>query len=192
MTLVLAVLAAVCGGLAAGAASDHWLLPRLHGLRRDDRPHPVRRILLPVTGTTISRRAFEAAVRLARAENATIMPAFLALVPLDLALDAPVPTQCLKGMPLLEAIEQKALALGVDVDARVIRGRSYRDALQRLLDQEHFDRVIVSAVSSPRTGLSGEDLRWLLDRVPAEVLVLRPAPDDMRRITAVNGVNGHR
>ena len=34
----------------------------------------VRRILLPFTGSAISRRAFEAAVRLARVEDATIMP----------------------------------------------------------------------------------------------------------------------
>ena len=81
-------------------------------------------------------------------------------------------------MPLLEAIEQRAPAAGVEVDARVARGRTYRDALRRLLDEEHFDRVIVSAGDSPRRGLSGEDLSWLLDRVPAEVLILRPAPED--------------
>ena len=33
-------------------------------------------------------------------------------------------------------------------------------------------------------GLSQEDLAWLLGNVPAEVLILRPAPDDSRRITA--------
>ena len=79
---------------------------------------------------------------------------------------------------------------GVEVDARVSRGRSYRDALRRLLDQEHFDRIIVSASDGPRQGLSGEDLRWLLERVPAEILILRPAPDDTRRITGA-GVAGH-
>jgi hypothetical protein len=30
----------------------------------------------------------------------------------------------------------------------------------------------------------------MLERVPAEVLILRPAPDDTRRISA-NGVAGH-
>jgi hypothetical protein len=78
----------------------------------------------------------------------------------------------------------------VAVDSRIARGRTYRDALRRLLEQEQFDRIIVSASDSPRTGLSAEDLEWLLERVPAEVLILRPAPDDTRRISAA-GLAGH-
>jgi hypothetical protein len=93
-------------------------------------------------------------------------------------------------MPLLEAIEQRAHAQGIEVDARVARGRSYRDALRRLLEQEQFDRIIVSATDGPRAGLSGDDLRWLLERAPAEVMILRPAPEDTRRISA-EGVSGH-
>jgi nucleotide-binding universal stress UspA family protein len=175
--------------LALGLAAGWWLPP--HGRRPGkDRPRAVRRILVPFTGRAISRRAFEAAVRLAKAENATIMPAYLARVPLQLPLDAPVIRQCDVGMPLLEAIEQKARAQGVEVDARVSRGRSYRDALQRLLESENFDRIIVSATDNARAGLSSEDLQWLLEDVPAEVLILRPAPDDERRITAA-AVTGH-
>jgi len=30
----------------------------------------------------------------------------------------------------------------------------------------------------PQHGLSGDDLIWLLDRAPAEVLILRPASTD--------------
>jgi nucleotide-binding universal stress UspA family protein len=148
------------------------------------------RILLPFTNQAISRRAFEAAIRLAQAEGATLMPAFLARVPRNLPLESPLPAACEIGMPLLEAIEQRATAEGIPVDARVSRGRTYRDALQRLLAEEHFDRVIVSATDSPRTGLSQEDLAWLLGNVPAEVLILRPAPDDARSITA-GTLDGH-
>jgi hypothetical protein len=92
-------------------------------------------------------------------------------------------------MPVLEAIEQRVVSQGVPVESRIGRGRSARDALRQLLDCEHFDRIIVSADESPN-GLSYEDLRWLLERVPAEILILRPAPDDTRRISAV-GVGGH-
>jgi nucleotide-binding universal stress UspA family protein len=185
----LVIVAVAIGCLGAGVAVGWWLPP--HGRRpRAERPRPVHTILLPFTGQAISRRAFEAAVRLAKAEHATIMPVFLARVPLYLPLDAAVPKESRAGMPLLEAIEQSARAQGVDVDARVSRGRSYRDALRRLLDREHFDRIIVSATDSPRSGLSADDLTWLLGRVPAEVLILRPAPDDTRRITAA-GVAGH-
>jgi hypothetical protein len=150
----------------------------------------VRRILLPFTGRAISRRSFEAAVRLARAENAVIMPAFLATVPRTLPLDAALPRICERGMPLLEAVEQKASALGVPVDARISRGRTYRDALRRLLERETFDRVIVPATNERRPDLDAEDVRWLLERVPAEVLILRPAPDDHAEISAT-ALAGH-
>ena len=115
-------------------------------------------------------------MRLAKAENATIMPAFLARVPMNLPLETPLPVQCASGMPLLEAIEQRAAAQGVPVDSRVGRGRSARDALRKLLEAEHFDRIIVSADEDPRAGLSYDDLSWLLERVPAEILILRPGP----------------
>jgi nucleotide-binding universal stress UspA family protein len=176
-------------GLLLGLAAGFWLPP--HGrLPARDRPKPVRRILLPFTGQAISRRAFEAAVRLAKAENATIMPAFLARVPRQLPLDSPVPAQCNNGMPLLEAIEQRAASQGVSVDARVARGRTYRDALGHLLRDEHFDRIIVSATDSPRKGLTYDDLEWLLEKVPAEIMILRPAPEDTGRISAA-ALDGH-
>src|ERR1700742_5022452 len=44
-------------------------------------------ILLPFTSQAISRRAFEAAIRLAHAEGATIVPAFLARVPRNLPIE---------------------------------------------------------------------------------------------------------
>jgi hypothetical protein len=118
------------------------------------------------------------------------MPAFLARVPMDLPLDAALPGQCENGMPLLETIEQRLSQQGISVDSRVGRGRSYRDALRRLLEREQFDRIIVSVPEDPRAGLSHDDLLWLIDRVPAEILLLRPAKDDLRRISA-NGVSGH-
>jgi nucleotide-binding universal stress UspA family protein len=167
-----------------------WYLPP-HGRRNGPTlPRGTRRIMLPFTGMSISRRAFDAAVRLARVEEATIMPVYLARVPRHLDLDAPLPNQCLQAMPLLEAIEQRAIAQGVSVDARVVRGRTYRDALRRTLEAEPVDRVIVSATANSRKGLSADDLEWLLEKVPAEVLILRPDPEDERKVTA-EGVKGH-
>ena len=148
------------------------------------------RILLPFTSQAISRRAFDAAIRIAQIEGATLIPAFLARVPRNLPLESPLPGACTVGMPLLEAIEQRAHAEGIPVDARVSRGRTYRDALQHLLDEEHFDRVIVSATDNPHEGLREDDLTWLLRTAPAEILILRPAPDDERSISAT-GLHGH-
>jgi nucleotide-binding universal stress UspA family protein len=179
----------VAAGILLGIAAGYWLPPNGR-LPRRERPRPVRRILLPFTGQAISRRSFEAAVRLAKAENATVMPAFLATVPMNLPLQTPLPVQCARGMPVLEAIEQRLISQGVSVDSRVGRGRTARDALRKLLEQEHFDRIIVSADEDQHSGLGYEDLRWLLERVPAEILILRTAPEDERQISA-NAVPGH-
>ena len=158
--------------------------------RRSPQVASTRQILLPFTATTLSRRALEAAIRLANVDGATLMPAFLATVPLSLSLESPLPNQYRIGMPLLEAIEQHASAKGVPVDSRVQAGRSYRHALARLLEREQFDRVIVSAADNPRTGLSGRDLLWILEHANAEVLILRPAPRDTHAITTTD-IKGH-
>ena len=146
----------------------------------------VHHILLPFTGTEISRRAVDAALRLARAEDATLMPAYLARVPKSLPLDCAVPNEADSAMAMLEAIEQRASAQDVQVDARIERGRSYRHALARLLDHETFDRVVISATATGTSGFSGDDLVWLLEKAPAEVLILRPGPAD-HRVLSVNG-----
>jgi nucleotide-binding universal stress UspA family protein len=156
---------------------------RLRG-RRSERPEVVHQILLPFTGTSISRRAVDAALRLARAEGATLMPAYLAAVPKQLPLDCSIPAEAAKAMPLLEAIEQRAATQEVAVDSRIERGRSYRHALERLLDRESFDRVVVPATAESGAGFSGDDLVWLLEKAPAEVLILRPSPEDHRFVTA--------
>lgn len=178
---LLVAVALVCG-LGGG-----YLIARsrLRG-RRADRPDAVHQILLPFTGTEVSRRALDAALRLAHAEGATLMPAYLAQVPKSLPLECPIPNEASRAMPMLEAIEQRASAQGVAVDARIERGRSYRHALERLLARETFDRVVVPAGAAGASGFSGDDLVWLLRQAPAEVLILRPGPED-RRVVSANG-----
>ena len=62
-----------------------------HGGSANAEPEAVHHILLPFTGTEISRRAVDAALRLARAEGATLMPAYLAAVPKHAAARLPDP-----------------------------------------------------------------------------------------------------
>jgi hypothetical protein len=182
--ILVALVAIVLGAIGGFAYARHRRARRNAGAGR------VRRILLPFTGTAISRRSLDAALRLARAEDATLVPAFLATVPRHLPLDAAVPAACAVGMPLLEAIEQAAAVAEIPVDARVGRGRTYRHALALLLEEEPVDRVIVPAAGEARSGLSGDDLVWLLERAPAEVLILRPGFTDERRVTG-DAVRGH-
>ena len=157
--IALAVLVAVLGALLA--------------LRRRRPPLTAgpRRILFPFTGHALSQRALDAALRLARAEHATLVPVFLARVPMQLALDSPLPRQCTAGLPLLETIEQRAAAAGVPVDARVDRGRTLRHAMREAIAHERFDRLVVAAGD----GLGSGDVAWLLDHAPGEVVIIRPA-----------------
>jgi nucleotide-binding universal stress UspA family protein len=174
---VLIALALVLGGVGG-----FWLAKSRHARKGPADADAVHHILLPFTGTEISRRAVDAALRLARAEGATLMPAYLAQVPKSLPLDCPIPLEAAKAMGMLEAIEHRAVAKGVPVDARIERGRTYRHALARLLAEEDFDRVVVSAGATGSQGLSGDDLVWLLERAPAEVMILRPGPEDHRMV----------
>ena len=82
------------------------------------------RILFPFVGEALSTPAFDAALRLARAEGATLVPAYLAIVPLSVHLDTPLRKQAEAALPLLEAIEQRATKQGVPVDSRIEPGRS--------------------------------------------------------------------
>jgi hypothetical protein len=137
-----------------------------------------RRILFPFNGSTVSNAALELTFALARAQEATLVPAYLALVPPRLALDCPVPErESEAAIALLELIDQRASAESVRVDARIERGRTLRHALTELMDTERFDTVVVTAKTPASEGFEPDDVAWLLEFVPSEVLVLRPRVD---------------
>jgi nucleotide-binding universal stress UspA family protein len=146
-----------------------------------------KRILFPFVGDRVSTPVLDAALRIARFESATLVPAYIATVPLQLNLDAPIGAECAGAMPLLEVVEQRAARAGVPVDARIETGRTPRHALRRLFDNERFDRLVVPAGAGG--GFSPEDIAWLLENAPGEILVLRPA----KGARTINGAgnNGH-
>lgn len=152
------------------------------------------RILFPFTARALSRPALDAALRLASAERATLVPVFLASVPLHLPLDTPLPRQCVMAVPLLEAIEQRAARYGVPVDARIERGRDRRHALRETILHETYDRVVIAASGPESDGFHTEDVAWLLDHAPGEVVVLRPTRDETIHVSAaaVTSNNGSR
>ena len=137
-----------------------------------------KRILFPFVGRALSRRTLDGALRLALADGATLVPVFLARVPMRLPLDTPLQRQCEQGMPLLETIEQRAMGLGVPVDSRIERGRTYRHALREAIAHERYDRLVVAAASLRSEGFHGDDIAWLLDNAPGELVIIRPDGDD--------------
>ena len=66
------------------------------------------------------------------------------------------------------------------VDSRVERGRTIRDGLRKLVEEEPFDRMLVPLSTREDVGLGGEDIAWILESVPTEVVAFRAGPDERR------------
>jgi hypothetical protein len=170
MNRVEVLLLAIVGVLVAALV---W--PRLRGPRRPVAPKNAR-ILVPFVGS-LDPTVLDAAIRIARAEEAVLVPAYLVVVPLRLPEDSPLQAEVEIAMPLLEAVEHAALRAGVPVDARIEKGRSPTHALQRLWEVEDFDRVVAPAGTSDG-GFSPKDLTWILQHAPGETLILRPRAEE--------------
>jgi universal stress protein family protein len=189
-----AVLAVVIVVLAVALAAIAWLHFGAGGRASSQAPAAGGgRILFPFVARALSHRALDAALRLARAEDATLVPVFLARVPLHLPLDAPLPRQSQIAIPLQEAIEHRATAFEVPVDARIERGRNQRHALRQMIDHERFDRIVIAAAVHTGPGFDADDVAWLLDNAPGEIIVLRPDPERSVEVPAARvRRRGHR
>lgn len=139
------------------------------------RPYGGRRILVPFTGS-LDPTVLNAAIRIAHAEGAVLVPAYLLIMPLEYAEDSPLTKDVSVAMPALEAVEHAALRAGVAVDARIEKGRTPAHALRRLWEIEDFDRLVVPARAGEHDGFEPKELSWLLTHAPTETLVLRPSP----------------
>jgi hypothetical protein len=172
------VLLALVVVLAAGLAAVFFR-------RRPPKRLPVsasaRRILVPFAGP-LDETVLSAAIRIARAEEAVLVPAYLLIVPLRYDEDSPLRDEVKIAMPLLEAVEHAALRAGVPVDARIEKGRTLTHALRRLWEVERFDRIVAPAPVNGGGGFTEKELAWLLANAPTETLVLKPMPTGPPRI----------
>ena len=170
-------------GLALGAVATLAVVVSERRRRQARNPvaPPSGRILFPFVGDELSQSALDVAIRLSHREGATLVPVYLASVPMPLALDAPLPRTCEVAFTIFEAIEQRAAHLGVHVDSRIVSGRNARHALRLLSDQERYDRIVVPAAADGTDGFSADDVAWMLRNAPGEMLVIRTIPADGRR-----------
>ncbi len=166
--------------LSAGLALLLW---REQRRQRREAQRSSHRILFPFDEHTFSMSALEVTLRIARAEHATLVPDYLAVVPMRVSLDASLSRQADKALPLLDAIEAKASALGVPVDSRIEPGRSYRHALKIAFCRERLDQVVIAAEGETGGGFGSEDIAWMLDHSGTELLVLKTAPDSPLTLT---------
>jgi nucleotide-binding universal stress UspA family protein len=144
--------------------------------RRHTEPSGQRRVLVPFTRGNLEPTVLDAAIRIARAEDATLIPAYLILIPFQFPLEAPMSNECEMAIPLLEAVEHAASRAGVPVDARIESGRTPIHALERLWDVEHFDRIVIPAPAGREPGFTPKELLWMLTNAPSETVILRPDP----------------
>ena len=145
-------------------------------LRRPRLSPGCRRVLVAFTRGHLEPTVLDAALRIARAEEATLVPAYLIVIPMQFTLDAPMSQEVSMAIPLLEAVEHAASRAGVPVDARVESGRTPIHALERLWNVEHFDRIVIPAPAGREPGFTPKELLWMLTSAPSETLILRPDP----------------
>jgi len=131
------------------------------------------RILVPFSGA-LDPVVLEAAIRVARNEEAVLVAAYLLVVPLQYPEDSPRKDQVALALPVLEAVEHAALRAGVPVDARIEKGRSLTHALRRLWEVEQFARIV-----APASGFTPKELAWILTHAPVETIVLSPGPAEL-------------
>jgi hypothetical protein len=170
--------AGVAAGFTIGART------RARAVVRSLRTVTPGRILFPFVGDALSGDALDCALRLAAAEHATLVAVALARVPLMLPLNVALPAQGARYLSLQEAIEQRAALFAVPVDPRIERGRSVRHALRSAIAGERWDRIVIAAAHAEGRGIAAEDVRWLLDHAPGEIVVLRPRVDGTLHLPA--------
>jgi nucleotide-binding universal stress UspA family protein len=152
-----------------------WLKREKPSFTADEKPG-AKRILFPFDAHGLAPSALDAALRLTRSQAGTLVPVFLARVPLHLSLDAALPRQSKLAVPMQEAVEERATHFDVPVDSRIERGRSYRHALRQTITNERFDMIVLAAAAGDGPGFNAGDVAWLLATAPGEIVVLRPAP----------------
>ena len=133
------------------------------------------KILFPFVGSELSERALQATLRLARAEHAVVVPAYLATVPLPLTLDAPVGRACDQAFAVFEAIERRAAESACPSTAASRAAATCATRLRELITEVPGATRIVVAASTDggHDGFGVDDVAWLLRNAPGEVLVVR-------------------
>jgi nucleotide-binding universal stress UspA family protein len=146
-------------------------------------PHPhgeYERVLVPLKLGPIGEEVLATAIRLMEESDGTICVLHVLNVPLDKALDAPLPeAEALADASLADARELAA-DHGVELRARVVRARSLGEAIVEAAEEESADVVLMG--SAPRWR------RQSLFFSPTVDYVLRKAPCDVMVVAYPQGV----
>jgi APA family basic amino acid/polyamine antiporter len=146
-------------------------------------PHPhgeYERALVPLKLGPIGEEVLATAIRLMEESDGTICVLHVLNVPLDKALEAPLPeAEALADASLADARELAA-EHGVELRARIVRSRSLGEAIVEAASEESADVVLMG--SAPRWR------RQSLFFSPTVDYVLRKAPCDVMVVAYPQGV----
>ena len=105
-------------------------------------------------------------------------------VPMHLPLDAALPQHVRQRAA---AARGGRAARGARRRRRSTRGSSAaaptRHAIRQLVEHEPVDTIVVTAGDAGRPGLLPDDIGWLLEHVPGEIIVIRPGTADLLLLT---------
>jgi APA family basic amino acid/polyamine antiporter len=133
-----------------------------------------RRILVPMKRGIIGEEMIATAVKLAAARGAEVEALHVVRVPLDLAIDAPMPEEEAEAEASLAEARSLGAENGVEVIATAVRARSIGRAIADHARETGADVIVVG--SSPRwrrkARFFSPTVDYLLQRSPCEVLIV--------------------
>lgn len=136
----------------------------------------LQRIVVPVSGRTVSERAVELACRLGEAQKAEIILTYVIEVPFTLALGSPVPSEEAKGEQALRTARFIVEQHGLPVKTRMIPHRYAWAGILHVSQEEQADAIVMAAGAGhpgPQEVL-GRTAVEVVRRATCEVIVDKP------------------
>jgi basic amino acid/polyamine antiporter, APA family len=130
-----------------------------------------RTIVVPVLRNAESEEALVTAARLAARRGAQVALVHSIEVPLDRALDVPMPEAEEEANRLLDDAQALVETYGVRAVTRLVRHRNAARAVVREAEQRNAELIVVGASRSDRRALLGGTVSQILKAAPCRVLV---------------------
>lgn len=133
----------------------------------------MQRIVVPVSGRTVSERAVELACRLGAAQKAEIILTYVIEVPFTLALGTSVPSEQAKGEEALRTARFIVEQHGLPVKTRLLPHRYAWAGIVHVSQEEQADAIVMAAGAGqpgPQDVL-GRTAVEVVRRAPCEVIV---------------------
>ena len=135
----------------------------------------IRKIIVPVHGTTYSYKAVELACRLGKEQKAEIFVTYVIEVPFTMPLDAPMEKAAAEAKGVLERAEEIVRHSNLPCRPVMEKARQISEGVIRLAKDEAADLIVIGI--HPMIGLPdrimGRTSEAILRKAPCEVVVDR-------------------